>query len=234
MFGRNIQGKSLKMIVWLSTALYVILALLYFLPLKIPFGIAFPVASIAVFSLWVVPVPVSVALIASAFGDLLGAGGNFMAQMECFAVAQLFMTLFFVQRLFQTGKASARSFSAILTGKRIAYLTVTGICVGAILLMAMVCIIPEVPSGVARAGVAFYSIVAALMFYSALMQRSIFYATGAFLFVLSDFMLAWDRFVDPVPYDNLVVMIPYFAAQWMFYVRATKYRVGKSILLARL
>ena len=75
---------------------------------------------------------------------------------------------------------------------------------------------------------------AALMFYSALLQRSIFYATGAALFVISDFLLGWDLFVEPIEYDKYLIMIPYYAAQWMLYVRATKYRVGKSLLVARL
>ena len=78
----------------------------------------------------------------------MGAAGNFMAQMECFAVANLFISLFFLHRLFQTGKASVKNFSAILTKKRIAYLTVTGICVAATFLMVMVSIVPEVPAGV--------------------------------------------------------------------------------------
>lgn len=234
MFGNSISGKSLKVAVWLSTVLFLFLSVLYFLPAGIPFKAVFPVASLAVFSLWLAPFPVSVALIASACGDLMGAAGNFMAQMECFAVAHLFFCVFFIQRLFLTGKASARSFSAVLTAKRMAYLTVTAILVAAILLMAMICIVPEVPRGVSRAGVAFYSIVISLMFFSALLQRSIFYAAGAFLFVLSDFLLAWDKFVEPVPYGSFMIMIPYFLAQWMLYVRSTKYRVGKSLLLARL
>ena len=78
------------------------------------------------------------------------------------------------------------------------------------------------------------SIVVALMFYSALMQRSIFYAVGAFLFVISDFILAWNTFIEPIEYSRYLIMVPYFVSEWMFYVRATKYRVGKSILLARL
>ena len=234
MFGKNISGPGLKAMVWLSTALYILLALLYFLPVALPYEITYPVAAIAIFSIWLVPLPMSIALIASAAGDLMGAAGNFMAQMECFAVANLFISLFFLHRLFQTGKASVKNFSAILTKKRIAYLTVTGICVAATFLMVMVSIVPEVPAGVQRAGVAFYAIVVALMFYSALLQRSIFYAVGAFLFVLSDFILAWNAFVEPIEYSRYLIMIPYFIAQWMFYVRATKYRVGKSLLLARL
>lgn len=234
MFGDNISGSRLKALVWSSSVIYFALAVIYFLPLEIPYGISFPVASAAVFSLWLVPFPMSAALIASAFGDLMGAAGNFTAQMECFAVAHLFLCLFFVRRLFRTGRASTKNFSAILTQKRIAYLTVTGICTGAVLLMAMISIVPETPSGVLRAGVAFYSIVISLMFYSALLQRSIFYATGAALFVISDFLLGWDLFVEPIEYDKYLIMIPYYAAQWMLYVRATKYRVGKSLLVARL
>lgn len=234
MFGQDISGKKLKAMVWTSTALFAVLAVIYFLPAEIPCKTAFPVALLAVFSLWLVPVPVSLALIASASGDLMGSAGNFMAQMECFAVAHLFLTLFFLQRLFSTGKASAKSFSAILTKKRVAYLTVTGILVGAVLLMAMVSIVPEVPQGVMRAGVAFYAVVISLMFYTALMQRSIFYAAGAFLFIISDFILAWNRFVEPVPGETYLIMVPYYIAQWMLYARSTRYRVGKSLLVARL
>ena len=234
MFGRKISGKSLKIIVWLSTAVYAAFVLLYFLPVGIPYCMVLPTAFLAVLSIWSVPFPISMALIASASGDLLGTAGNFMGQMECFAVAQLFIILFFVRRIFRTGKASSKSFSAIMTGKRVAYVTVTGICVGAILIMAMCSIVPEVPSGTVRAGVAFYSVIAAFMFFAALMQRSIFYALGAFLFVLSDFVLAWNLFVGPVPYPAYLIMVPYYMAQWMFFVRASKYRVGKSILLARL
>lgn len=234
MFGRKISGERLKLTVWISSAVYAAVAALYFIPGGSDYEIVFPAAVLVLFSIWLVPVPMSIALAASAAGDLMGVAGNFMVQMECFAVANLFLCLFFLQRLFQTGKASARNFSAILTRKRVAYLTVTGICVGTILLLAMVSIVPEVPQGTARAGVAFYSIVISLMFYTALMQRSIFYALGAFLFVISDFILAWDMFVEPLVHDSWLVMLPYFIAQWMFYVRATKYRVWKSILLARL
>ncbi len=234
MFGRKISIEKSKTLVWVSTAVFAIAAVLYFLPVGIPYKNVLPVAVLAVFSLWLDPLPVSIALVASMFGDLMGVAGNFMAQMECFAVTHLFLCLFFIQRLFRTGKASQKNFSAILTKKRVAYLTVTGICVGAVMLMAMISIVPEVPAGVMRACVAFYIIVISLMLFLALLQRSIFYAVAAVLFVISDFIIGWNRFVEPVAYETCLVMVPYFVAQWMFFVRATKYRVGKSILVARL
>lgn len=234
MFGQDFSGKKLKAVVWISTAVYLILACLYFLPAEIPYKISFPLASAAIFSIFVAPWPISVALFASTAGDFMGATGNFMGQMECFAVAHLFLTLFFLQRLFQTGKASAKNLAAILTKRRVAYIVVTGFCVTVLLLMSMVCIVPEVPAGTVRAGVAFYTLVISLMLFSALMQRSIFYAVGAVLFVMSDFILAWNRFVEPVEYEKYMIMVPYYLAQWMLYVRSTKYRIGKSLLLTRL
>ena len=234
MFRKNISTEKSKTLVWAATAVFAVAAALYFLPMEIPCKNVFPVAVLAVFSLWLDPFPMSMALVVSAFGDLMASAGNFMAQMECFAVAHLFLCLFFVQRLFRTGQASGKTFAAILTGKRMAYLVVTGICVGAVMLMAMVSIVPEVPGGVMRAGVAFYSIVISLMLFTALLQRSIFYAVAAVLFVISDFILGWNRFVEPVEGETYYVMAPYFAAQWMFFARATKYRTGKSLLVARL
>lgn len=234
MFGQDFSGKKLKAVVWISTAVYLILVCLYFLPAEIPYKISFPLVSAAIFSIFVAPWPMSVALFASAAGDFMGAAGNFMGQMECFAVAHLFLTLFFLQRLFQTGKASAKNLVAILTKRRVAYIVVTGFCVTVLLLMSMVCIVPEVPAGTVRAGVAFYTLVISLMLFSALMQRSIFYAVGAVLFVMSDFILAWNRFVEPVEYEKYMIMVPYYLAQLMLYVRSTKYRIGKSLLLTRL
>ena len=174
------------------------LYLLYFLPVGIPFKISFPLGVLAVFSLWLVPLPMSFAFFASAAGDFMGAAGNFMGQMECFAVAHLFLILYFMQKLFKAGRMSSKSFSALMTGKRVAYVIVVGCGMAVLLLSAMVRIVPEVPSGVERGGVAFYCLIILLMLFFALMQRSVLYALGAMFFVFSDFILAWNRYVEPV------------------------------------
>ena len=95
MFGRKISGERLKLTVWISSAVYAAVAALYFIPGGSDYEIVFPSAVLALFSLWLVPVPMSIALAASAAGDLMGAAGNFMVQMECFAVANLFLCLFY-------------------------------------------------------------------------------------------------------------------------------------------
>ncbi len=42
-----------------------------------------------------------------------------------------------------------------------------------------------------------------------------FAAVGALLFVLSDGLLAFNRFYKPVPLAPLLVLLPYYAAQWL-------------------
>ena len=37
---------------------------------------------------------------------------------------------------------------------------------------------------------------------------------GALLFMLSDSVLAWNKFVQPLPVAGVVVMLTYYAAQW--------------------
>lgn len=42
-----------------------------------------------------------------------------------------------------------------------------------------------------------------------------FAAIGTLLFVLSDSVLAFDRFYKPLPLAPLLVLLPYYAAQWL-------------------
>ncbi|REK71846.1 lysoplasmalogenase [Paenibacillus paeoniae] len=58
-----------------------------------------------------------------------------------------------------------------------------------------------------------YIIVIGLMFWSALLTGNRFAALGALLFVISDSVLAWNKFVEPVPSAGLLIMLTYFSAQ---------------------
>lgn len=48
-------------------------------------------------------------------------------------------------------------------------------------------------------------------------------ATGAFLFVVSDFFIAFNKFYTPVPYNHWIVMITYIAAQFLIVRGVAKY-----------
>jgi uncharacterized membrane protein YhhN len=72
--------------------------------------------------------------------------------------------------------------------------------------------------------VALYALVISVMLWRALTLLwtpglpvyGVWVAAGAALFYLSDTLLAWDRFVRPLPYRDLWVMATYFAAQYGF------------------
>jgi uncharacterized membrane protein YhhN len=66
-----------------------------------------------------------------------------------------------------------------------------------------------------------------------MLQRSSLYALGALLFVISDFILAWNKFVEPVPYRDYLVLGTYYAAPWFLFIRATPYRVPHPVHLLR-
>jgi alkenylglycerophosphocholine/alkenylglycerophosphoethanolamine hydrolase len=70
--------------------------------------------------------------------------------------------------------------------------------------------------------VAIYAFVISLMVYSALMSWSraawptnaaVLVSLGAILFYISDSMLAWDRFVNPISHARLKVMVTYHLGQ---------------------
>ena len=68
-------------------------------------------------------------------------------------------------------------------------------------------------------------LVVAGMLYSALQYRGAYAAwfrLAALLFVFSDSVIAWGRFVAPVPCRTYVVMITYYAAQYLFYLFAVR------------
>jgi uncharacterized membrane protein YhhN len=67
------------------------------------------------------------------------------------------------------------------------------------------------------------------MLYFALMQRSSLFAIGAVMFVFSDFILAWNKFVDPIQYSRLLIMIPYYTGQFLLFMRSTPYKVKPGL-----
>ena len=71
-----------------------------------------------------------------------------------------------------------------------------------------------------RIGVAVYGAVIAGMLYSVLRYRGAYAAWfrfAALLFVFSDGVIAWSRFIGAVPGRTYVVMVPYYLAQCLFF-----------------
>jgi len=70
--------------------------------------------------------------------------------------------------------------------------------------------VPQRPLGVA---VATYIAVILLMAASAAASGSLAAAAGALLFVASDSLIAWDRFVRPIPWGRTAVILTYHLGQ---------------------
>ena len=188
----------------LTTLLFAAGAALFFTKAAvIPYKVAYPVLllSLSLFYLRLKPlIPVGAALLLSAVGDAAGAGG-------IFALAHGAYMCYFLPQ----AQLAPRPFVwPVLT---------------ALLLFLFVCIVPRAADPAERAGVAVYGLVIAGMLYSALQYRGAYAAwfrLAALLFVFSDSVIAWGRFVAPVPCRTCVVMITYYAAQYLFYLFAVR------------
>lgn len=228
MFGKNIDSKKLRPAVLFTTGLFVALCIIFFLPVSIPFKIGFPLTLLWIASLWLLPIPMSFAMLFSAFGDYWGAAGSFILQMAFFALAHICIIVFMVERYFRKVEPDRK-----LTAKAKGYMAMILFCIILLLVVVFLRIVPKTPEGVIRIGVILYAIIISTMLGTSLLQRSSLYALGAVLFVFSDFILAWNKFVEPVPCRNYLVLVPYFLAQWLLWVRSTPYRVKTSLRLAR-
>lgn len=222
------NSNHIKAIVIGTTTLFLAAAILFFTPVDIDHKICIPVGILSLSSLWLCPWQMTMGLIFSAIGDYMGSCGNFIGQMGFFAIAHIWYIAYFVKRYFEKVERDKK-----LSNKAKGYLAIVTFCTLALLTTAFTKIAPGAEAGVIRIGVCIYAILISAMMMSALLQRSSLFALGAVLFVFSDFILAWNKFVEPVPYRTYLVLVPYFAAQWLLYIRSTSFRVGPEMRLMR-
>lgn len=224
----KLQEKHIPSLAWAGTGLFFAAFLVYFLPLGIPHKVAIPAAVLTVSSLWLCPWQVTLALLFSAIGDYFGSSGCFLGQMGSFALAHVMYIIYFAGRYFTKVERDRK-----LTMKMKGYLAMVVFCTLALLAVVFFRIVPAAEPGIIRIGVAIYACLICIMMLSALLQRSSLFALGAVLFVFSDFIIAWNMFVEPVPHRSYLILIPYFLAQWLLFIRATPYRVAPEMRLMR-
>ncbi len=193
---------------------FVALAFLYFSPVQSPSKLAYPVAFLGVMALIDnkrIGIFMSYGLVLSALGDWQGTQGNFFRQMALFGMAHIAYICYFASRIKnrQDNKAGWMTWLCVLIG-----------------LIALIKVVPMVPSGALRTGVIVYCLLILTMLRMALLQRDIWFALGATLFVISDFILAWNKFVSPINHASWLIMVPYYGAQWLLFYRATSVASG--------
>ena len=224
----RLEDRFLKPAVLTATGLFLCMAAIFFLPVDIPHKVSFPLIILSVAGLWLLPWQMLLAMIFSAAGDHMGSCGNFIGQMGFFALAHVWLITFFISRYRRKVERDGK-----LTTKTKGYLAIMTFCVGALLVFALTNITSHAPEGVIRIGTQIYAVLICTMLMMALLQRSSLYALGAVLFVFSDFILAWNKFVEPIPYRNYLVLGSYFLAQWLLFIRATPYRIKHPLRLMR-
>lgn len=210
-----------------ATFIFLCLAVLFFCPVTIPYKVMLPVTALSVASIWLCPWQVTVALSCSALGDYFGACHNFLGQIGFFMINHIFLIWYFIKR-YRTKVEPDRK----VTAKRKGYIAMVAMCCLALAAVAFTQIVPGSDPGLERTGVIIYVFLILSMLALALLQRSTLFALGAVLFVFSDFILAWHKFVEPVPYRTYLVMVTYYLAQWLIFVRATPFRI-KGLRLFR-
>jgi uncharacterized membrane protein YhhN len=224
----KLKDSKIKPVALTISAIYLLLTVFFFMPVDIPHKITPCVSALFIASLWLCPWQMSLALLFSALGDHFGSCNNFIAQMGFFALGHVWFIVYFIGRYFRKVEPDFK-----LTGKAKGYIAIVMFCIIALLCVAFTRIVPETPKGIIRIGVSIYATLISTMLATAMLQRSSLFALGAILFVFSDFILAWHKFVEPVPGRHYLVLVPYFLAQWLLFIRATKFRVGPEMRLLR-
>lgn len=192
------------------TLLFLAFAVMYFLNVRLPLMMVWPLATLFLAGLGLIPWQISLAMLFSACGDAMGVLHRFIPQMASFMVAHLFLISWFAPRIRKAGHggifAVCLSFFVVL-----------------IAAFALVVIVGPVEDMVVHAGAALYCIVISAMFWCSAMQSrgsdvwSMVIPVGAILFLGSDMVLAWNKFVSPIPGSTYCIMVPYYMGQLLLF-----------------
>lgn len=207
------QDKSDRKIIYISL-IFIVLAVMYLMPSAaleqmlpekvVRFRIAYPVAALALMGAYLgMGWKFVLAFLFSCTGDAMGAYGSFFGQMGYFAAAHIILIWAFAEELWKVRK------------------TLVGLAVTATLVFTFALVIPKVPEPWLQIGCGVYAVLITAMFGLSLMQRSPLFAIGAALFLISDMILSWNKFVGPVTAEKWLIMVPYYLGQLLIWLGAT-------------
>lgn len=145
---------------------------------------------------------IPLALLASAAGDYAGSTGNFIMQVAFFAVAHILYICDFAPR-----RAKERN--------SIFY----AIPLGVVTISYLGFILAHIESQVEFIAVAFYGLIIFTMGVTAIFQQrplKWWYVVAAILFILSDSLIVFGKYVHHIPNNSIYIMTTYYAAQGIF------------------
>ncbi len=145
---------------------------------------------------------IPLAFLFSGVGDMMGVQRQFLWQIAFFAIAHIAFIAGFSRRI---------KFSYMSLG-------LTALLAAA-LAVFFARMFPHIGDPEEKIFVTTYAVIIFCMGAAAMFQTGRWhagYAVAAIFFIFSDSVIAWRRFVGPVPHSALVVMTTYYAAQLAF------------------
>ncbi len=232
--GRN--GQKLARLIRYTVLIFIIFATIYFLPkpilkaflpaIFVKYRIVFPLLTLTVAGIFLLPWQMTLAMAFSMSGDFMGAYGSFIGQMGFFALAHIMLISWFIPQFLAlpedktfTGlnhlcKTAVRSRVSLQTAS-IAVCTFIALSA-----FAFTFIIPEAPAGIIRTGCSIYAVLICTMMCISITLRRPLLFIGAALFLFSDMILSWNKFVSPVPAHTWLLMLPYYSGQLFIWLGA--------------
>jgi hypothetical protein len=218
---------------WSVIVSFLLAAAWFFFPIGKPEGgsllfsmrLALPAIVLAVGSLWQRPKWMMMAFWFCALGDAMGVLGSFEGQMGGFALAHICFILYFIIYI-RKGNAQP-----------VVMVAVSSVCLIPLLIAAWK-VIPAVQFLPIRIGCSVYALLligtvwtSAVRAFSVCDGRKVFpllAALGGVSFLVSDFVLAWNKFTEHIPNASLCIMTTYYAALLLLFVGSCNFSSKKT------
>ncbi|MBQ2300610.1 MAG: lysoplasmalogenase [Bacteroidaceae bacterium] len=201
---------------------FLLAALWFFFPLGGPseghllfaMRLALPAILLTAGSIGLLPCQMTFGFLFCAIGDAMGVIGSFEGQMGSFAIAHICFILFFLKDI-RGGKIQPS-----------AYLFTTLLC-SLPLILAMVKVLPAIQDLLIRIGCAIYALLLSGTMWTSIIRTqsiqagkviSVVAALGGSFFLISDFILAWNKFTVHIPNASFLIMSTYYAALLFLFV----------------
>ena len=203
---------------WIIYCIFFCFAIFFLVTLNLrPYPFSYVIKSIPVLSLSLLTLfnikgtrgtLISIGLLCSGAGDIileLDRSGYFTYGLVAFLIAHIFYISAFITKPKLQKLRSFIALSMIVYGYIIGYLLIPNLGDMTIPVMVYLCVIVVMGISASIGGSIHYLVIA-----------------GACLFILSDSIIAINRFLAPVPYSSFWIMITYYPAQFCIAVGSSK------------
>ncbi|MBR5053832.1 MAG: lysoplasmalogenase, partial [Bacteroidaceae bacterium] len=175
--------------------------------------LALPAALLALGGIGLVPALMTFGFVFCAIGDAMGVLGSFEGQMAGFALAHICFITYFVSNIWKPHP--------------VVLIATTLLCLVPLALAAKK-IIPAIHNTPIRIGCIIYALLLTGTVWTSIIRaffekRSrnalpLVAALGALLFLVSDFILSWNKFTERIPHASLYIMTTYYAALLLLFI----------------